>query len=242
MSKPKQNGAIAWEGNSLLDGSPIALILTGLHIPSSNIKTGDQIQSWILPQNILPSAAVMTGEDKGTCGNCPLRRSVCYVQTSTLNNIWHKYRRGGYLPLDQKMLRRINRKHQQIRITAYGEATAIPIEAWQSLFDATSSNTGFTHQWRNCDQRWQQFLMASIETPQDLAEAQGMGWRTFRPLMSEADLLPTERLCSNYLDEDITCEDCGLCSGTSGKGDTNIANPVHGLPWKLTSFKALIQN
>lgn len=233
-------GAIAWEGNSLLDGNEIVLILTGLIITTSNTKTGDQIQAWILPQNVLPSEAVMTGKDKSVCGDCPLRSRTCYVQTSTLNNIWRKYKRGGYPLLNSKILNRIKKRHQQIRITAFGDAAAIPWDAWQPLIKAADCNTGFTHQWKTCDQRWNELLMASVETPADLLLANQMGWRTFRPLTSKNDLLPSERLCTNYLDEDVTCEDCGLCSGTSGKGLTNIANPVHGLPWKINNFANLV--
>ena len=48
-----KNSYVAWEGASLIDGSPIALILTGFVNYSSNRKTGRVLQSWILQQNIL---------------------------------------------------------------------------------------------------------------------------------------------------------------------------------------------
>ncbi|BAZ37558.1 hypothetical protein NIES4101_62510 [Calothrix sp. NIES-4101] len=46
-----RNGYVVWEGASLIDGSPIVLILTGFVNPTSNRKTGRQLQSWILSQN-----------------------------------------------------------------------------------------------------------------------------------------------------------------------------------------------
>lgn len=39
-----QNSYIVWEGASLIDGSPIALILTGFVSSTSNRKTGRLIQ------------------------------------------------------------------------------------------------------------------------------------------------------------------------------------------------------
>jgi hypothetical protein len=53
-SNMRQNSYIAWEGNSLIDGSPIVLILTGFVFPSFNKKTGSEmIQSWILQQEFV---------------------------------------------------------------------------------------------------------------------------------------------------------------------------------------------
>ena len=42
------NGMVIWQGPSLVDGKPIAVIVTGLNKPSQNSKTGDMLQSWII--------------------------------------------------------------------------------------------------------------------------------------------------------------------------------------------------
>lgn len=240
MTQPS-NGAILWEGNSLLDNSPIAIILTGLHLPSHNPKTGLQIQSWIIQQDYLPTDAIKYGNDTGTCGNCPLKPS-CYIRPMGINNIWRKYRRGGYPHLDDNMLNRIKRRHQSLRIGSYGEGTAAPFEIWQPLLSAAANNTGYTHQWRSCDRRWARYLMASIENPKDIAKANAMGWRTFRTILSLDFMEPGEMLCRNAQDKDITCEECRLCCGTNGTAKTNIATPVHGLNWKIQNFKAIVAN
>ena len=48
-----KNSYVVWEGASLIDGSPIVLILTGFVSPSLNRKTGKLIQSWILQQEFV---------------------------------------------------------------------------------------------------------------------------------------------------------------------------------------------
>jgi hypothetical protein len=82
-----KNGYIAWEGNSLIDGSPIVLILTGFVLPSSNKKTGSQmIQSWILQQEFTPTHAAKEGFDRGICGSCPLKMSQYNSQFAVRNS------------------------------------------------------------------------------------------------------------------------------------------------------------
>ena len=65
-------GYVLHEGPSPFDGQPIVSIAT-LH--SSNRKTGDMVQTWILPRDLHPLDAVKTGQDSCICGNCPHRGS-----------------------------------------------------------------------------------------------------------------------------------------------------------------------
>lgn len=61
------NGYVIWEGASLLDGQPIALIAT---IKSSNDKTGNMVQTYIIGQDKSPIEMSRTGEDFSICGGC----------------------------------------------------------------------------------------------------------------------------------------------------------------------------
>ncbi|NJL11298.1 MAG: hypothetical protein HC908_17255, partial [Calothrix sp. SM1_7_51] len=88
-----QNGYVVWSGASLIDGSPIVLILTGFVLPSSNRRTGRQIQSWILQQEFVPTEAAKKGLDSGTCGDCALKMTnlgTCYVNMLPINNVYRK--------------------------------------------------------------------------------------------------------------------------------------------------------
>jgi hypothetical protein len=49
------NGLVLWRGASLLDGAPIVAIVTGLAAGSSNRKTGDMLQTWILREDMAPT-------------------------------------------------------------------------------------------------------------------------------------------------------------------------------------------
>ena len=105
MAKP--NGYILWEGSSKLDGQPIVVIAT---MNSSNVKTGNMIQTWILRADINPVQAVNDGDDYSICGNCPHRKKSyvddkgvdqstrsCYVNVGQApNSVYKAYKAGKY--------------------------------------------------------------------------------------------------------------------------------------------------
>ena len=70
MTRP--NGYVLWEGASPLDQAPIVVIAT---MNSSNVKTGNMIQTWILRSDINPVQAVNDGNDYSICGDCPHRKN-----------------------------------------------------------------------------------------------------------------------------------------------------------------------
>lgn len=230
------NGFIIGRSPSLLNGESVVAIATGVHTPTSNSKTGRMIQTWIIPENVKPTAAVKAGLDQATCGTCPLAGGKgCYVNPVPLNNVQAKYLKGEYPALD------IAKMHddlywQSLRIGSYGEATALPFEVWEPLLNTVRYWTGYTHQWRTCDRRWQRYLMASVESLEDAAIAQEMGWKTFR-----IGLAPTrgEIQCPNTLDKSIQCRDCRLCNGSQSK--TNVVCPPHGLDFKIERVNQLIK-
>ena len=238
MQKP--NGCIAWSGDSLLDGSPIVLLLTGLELPSHNTKTGAMVQSYILHRNIPPIEALTSDRDEAVCGDCPLKREICYVDLRPIGSIFRKYIAGGYPLLDNKILARLKRRHLRLRLGSYGDPTAVPFEAWLPLLTHCDGHTGYTHQWRSCDQRWRDYLMASVERPEDVTKANERGWRTFRVKLPSDPLLKGEIACANSQDDTVQCEDCGLCNGRNNNSLINIADDIHGLTWKRSNFRNFI--
>lgn len=234
----KPNGFILYEGASTFDGKPIVVIVTGYETPSTNPKTGDMLQTWIIKSDDFPSNAVKEGSDSSVCGSCPLKGKVCYVYMAPVNNIWRNYKEGCYPKVNDKILQRIKRRRRLVRLGSYGDPCAVPIEVWQPLIKASAGYTGYTHAWQYADQRWKQYLMASVESTILMEKAQDLGWRTFRIVESADELTDTEIMCRNWLDEDIKCEDCKLCNGKTNK--PSIANVVHGTKWKVNNYKELV--
>lgn len=251
---PYPSTVIAYEGASQLTGEPIVLILTNLERPSSNIKTGHMVQAVVLDASLKPTQAVLEGTDENVCGNCPLRKGVCYVNLVPWNNVYQNYINGKIPHLTQADLERAQSQQKRLRMTAYGDPAAVPIEVWENLLQYFSHWTGYSHQWRQLDSRWSRFLMASCETTEDVLLARSRGWSTFRVRSEGAPRLTDikEIECPNVSNSAIQCASCRLCSGTpspstlrsEGSGSTesktrHISIEVHGLDWKVSSFHKL---
>ena len=216
---------IAYEGPSLINGDPIALILTSNSI---NAKTGTMIQSWIIPvkDNVLVN-------DEAVCGDCIMREGACYVtKVFAPSNVQKSYRAGKYKAFQSSDLR-----HEILRIGSWGDPAAVPADIWLNLLRRTQLSdkyTGYTHQWRTCDPIFATFCMASVETLEDAKLAQSMGYSTFRVKEAYEPKQPNETLCLNQT-IGITCKQCLLCNTSSG----DIAIDVHGTNRTVNKYREI---
>lgn len=218
------NGKTVYTGPSMLDGQSIKGVTTGTVDPSRNSKTGDMLQLWIMPTNSKPTEAVKNGDDASVCGACPHRPSVakslgvkkCYVNVGQAPNRVY----GTTYPETGTT------RAAPVRLGAWGEPTAIPFDVLSPL--TANGHTGYTHQWRDCDIRYQDILMASVDSPEEKAEAEALGWRTFRVRTPDQPILDGEISCpaSKEAGKKTQCAKCLLCSGTSRKAK-NIVIIAH---------------
>lgn len=239
MNKP--NGAVIYRGPSLLDDQPIIAVVTGLTRPSANPKTGPMLQTWILAENVAPHVAIKTGEDASICGACPMRGEwdsqaahwtqtrQCYVRTHNAPlAVWKAYKRGVYpQPLLLADLTDLT-AGQAVRLGAYGDPLAVPLEVWYALTTRASSWTGYTHQWwsiehaRHATMAWSRLLMASVESRLDGLAAAKLGWRYFRVISGRLDYTWLDEVhcpASKESGHKSTCAQCKLCMGTHIGGE-----------------------
>ncbi|WP_051102302.1 hypothetical protein [Methylovulum miyakonense] len=214
----------------MLDGKPIFMVLTGTEQPSRNSKTGPMLQTWILRSDVNPLDAMRFNEDVSICGNCPLRGSEgkgrsCYVTVARAPYQIYKSK-----PNLKKIKKHIF-KNRAVRLGAYGDPAAIPTEVIADIRKRAIMTTGYTHQWRTCDQDLKQFMMASCDSEQDREEAKALGWATLRVKKADDSKLPGEVTCpaSEEAGKKMTCYNCGLCRG----GDTSdVVINVHGVGFR----------
>jgi len=232
--KLNRNGAIVYQGPSMIDGAPIVAIVTGLTRKSKNEKTGNMAQVFILRADMSPLQAIASGADGSICGDCKHRgtdgvgRSCYVVVAQAPQAVYRSFAAGNYGAAVDPVIVSRQLEGRAIRLGAYGDPAAVPVIVWESLTRYTKTHTGYTHQWRSAPYL-RPYLMASVDTPREREQAQGEGWRTFRVRRAGEDLTKVEIACpasaeSGYL---TTCEDCGLCAG-SGKRAKSIAILVHG--------------
>lgn len=237
----KLNSAVFYEGASQLTGAPIVGVLTGLAIPSRNAKTGDMLQAWMLAADQSPREAIERGKDDAICGDCSLRGDGVYGRGCYVTfwqaplRIWlalPKMPRIGPGMLSHRL------RHEYVRLGAYGDPTAIPVETWTTLLRSAAGAIGYTQQWKVCDDGYRAFLMASVLSTVDQADAVARGWRTYRVRGPLDRLLPGEVVCpaSNEADHKLSCAECMLCSGAASDRRANPVIIAHGKPTNLRAF------
>jgi hypothetical protein len=223
----KPNGIIMYNGPSQIDGKPIVAILTGVGRKSKNGKTGDMCQLFIMRSDMSPLSASCEYEDKSICGNCPHKHNTggaCYVNLAKgLGNVYRAYKRGSYVKYNPDMDNLIASK--PIRLGAYGEPTAIPVQILARLNDL-SKTTGYTHRWyiKNC-QDYRKYCVASVDSSAEYYLAKSMGWQTFRVRLANGELNPNEMVCPAE-SNGTNCVNCMRCNG---KGKRDMVITVHGM-------------
>lgn len=232
MKKP--SGYIIYRGPSLLDDKPIVVVaITG---KSSNSKTGDMVQTYILADNWKsPVESAKSLEDVSVCGDCKHRRGLggsCYVNLGQgPRSVMSGVMRGIYPDSDGYNVGTavFNRK---VRLGTYGDPAAVPAYVWETLLENADSHTGYTHQWKNGKaDHVKKWCMASVDTPKEAAIARLEKWRTFR--VRVADGSPEfghEMKCpaSAEMNKRLTCSTCMACSGGVNTKKASVTIIVHG--------------
>ena len=217
----KSNGYVVYNGPSMLD--PKSNIVAIITMKTSNAKTGDMAQLWILDADTNPVEATKTGQDSSVCGSCPHRHyngGACYVNVGQApNSVYKAYKRGSYafgLPAYTD---------KGVRLGAYGDPAALPYIVLYKITACFSGHTGYTHQrkHKHFDDRILTLVQVSADTPKQALKAQKLGGRTFRVKLVGDSLLPNELECLADT-KGMTCSECLLCDGNKA----NIAITVHG--------------
>lgn len=237
MSK-QPKGWILGEFQSPIDGRFCVAILTP---KTTNRKTGNMMQVWILRQDIHPFEAAQNGEDESICGNCQHRKSpftghrTCYVNTAQgPASVWRAYHRGIYQP-DFLWEDRIYLKGRHVRWGAYGDPAIIPPHIVDPINFYADGWTGYTHQWlQPWAQDYKKIFMASVDSYFEQKVAMDEGWKTFR-VVPEGIKGIGHQCPETVPNSSAKCLTCNLCNGNK----TDIWITAHGPSKK--HFGSIIQ-
>jgi len=242
--KTPPRGFVVYEGASLLTGEPIVCIAT-LH--STNRKTGDMVQTWILLQGMDPIAGNRTGADRAICGDCPSRGAArpeaetglaadraCYVDLGRSPlGIWRAWKRGIYPVASGHAAIAAVGRGRAVRLGAYGDPAAVPGYVNESLVSEARGHTAYSHQsaWDGGATGFDAArMMVSADSLAGAQRAWDSGARTFRVVGAIADVVAgREILCpaSEEAGKRTQCARCLLCGGSSVAAKS-IAIVVHG--------------
>jgi hypothetical protein len=229
------SGSIFYRGPSQLDGAPIVGIAI---VSSSNRKTGNMVQTYIIRSDVHPLDALASGADASVCGDCkhrPISGGACYVNVGQgVASVYGAFTRGRYPDSLASAAAACNGR--MLRLGTYGDPMAIPAPVWQALASSAAGRTGYTHQWLNADvsdsQRTEisHLCMASADTETEAEMAHSIGLRTFRVRRPTDAVLPGEFVCpaSEEAGKRKTCATCGACDGTRENRGASAVIIAHG--------------
>ena len=221
----KPTGYILHEGPSLIDGAPLVVIAI---TSSTNAKTGDMVQTYILRADVDPINASRIGADVSTCGQCSKRWHLggdCYVNLGHgPRAMFDGYRRGIYPRASIAQMCTIG-AGRMVRLGTYGDPAAVPAIVWRALTRDARGHTGYTHQWLSDALSETQragimaLCMASADNETDAEMAHALGFRTFRVRSADEPIAPREFTCSASAEagKRLTCAQCGACDGIGRK-------------------------
>ena len=236
IKAPKVTSSVIWKGPSLLDGKPIVVVAV---IKSSNSKTGDMVQTYILREDIDPRDANKSGEDFSICGNCPHRgkatddpnaklakERTCYVVIGQGPlGVFKAYHRGNYGDAQTREGRAAIGKGRMVRIGTYGDGAAVPQEVWDDLISEAHGHTAYSHQFDTQANPSAKIYMRSADSLEDAQAAWAKGQRTFRIVSDYSEMIKGQEIACPS-EKGVSCKDCGLCAGF--KAAKSIAIAVHG--------------
>lgn len=226
------SSAVLYRGPSMLDGSPIIVVATGIRRPSKNSKTGRMVQTWIMRDDVAPNVAARNGDDASVCGDCPHRldartgHRTCYVTVHQAPlSVW---RARNAMPMANMHVLAYLRSSCSVRMGAYGDPAAVPMSVWRSVVDASRrAHTGYTHAWRNPIAReLSGYVMASADSLRDAVDAHAAGWRTFRVAPVGGMAIGNREIHCRSVRDGVTCAECTLCVG--GTRGPNVVIEAHG--------------
>ena len=233
MAYVNKNSVEIWRGPSRIYGRRIVVIVSGYTTKpkDANDKTGNMIQTYILVQDSDPIRAVAEGLDVSICGGCVHRKNKktgkrsCYVNLGQGPlSVWRAWMRGNIRAVSP-MLASEMATGRAVRLGTYGDPAAVPAHVWRELLTYASKWTGYTHQ--AASPKFQDVLewcQVSADLVDDAIAARRAGVGSFRVLVPGEEPQPWEEMCPSL--QGVKCEDCGACSGFTGR---HIVNPVHGI-------------
>ena len=231
----KPNGFIIHEGSK--NGEKYAVIAT---LKTSNRKTGNMIQLWIILSDHSPVDGVKSGLDALTiCTGCKFASgNGCYVNVGQAPlQIWKSYKANKYPKLDPFLYDNVF-NGRKVRFGAYGNPSLIPLSIIKMITEVCDGWTGYFHDWQQMSkqkaQAYGQYFMASTETNDSVRRAKEKNLRFFHVSPEQ----PKDTIECLSDSRGLSCDLCQLCKGNRIGAKSIWINP-HGSKKKRAIEQAI---
>lgn len=194
---------------------------------TTNRKTGDMVQVWILNRDVSPGDSVASGLDATTnCRGCVFASGKgCYVDVNKAPRaVWLAWQRGVYPAMRDFGIFR----GRKVRFGAYGNPSLIPLDVIYTITQFASGHTGYFHDWQLMTPRmaraYGRYFMASTDSEDSRLAAMALGLRYFHV----SPVQPAETRECLATSRGLDCASCLLCSGSAKTTQASIWIDPHG--------------
>ena len=112
--------------------------------------------------------------------------------------------------------------NRYVRFGSYGEPSVHPIESVALMVKVANSWTGYTHQYIKKPEFAKYFMASTHNEMQAKIAIDKFSYRSFIATNDNSNTSAIICPASNEGGNKANCADCGLCSGTMGKGKKNV--------------------
>lgn len=201
-------------------------VLIEIQHESSNSKTGNAVQIWIIPKEWVTTGNM--SNDSASCMDCihsKRKDKTCYVRKGMaelgLRSKVRSLQKGCEILSISEMHQEIPKlRGKFIRFGAFGEPVLLGEDMVRDICAVSKGWTGYTHQWHMPQYQWaSEYFMASADNVHLSKKAESKGWRTFMTLERSEDMVDGMVLCpaSKEAGRKVTCIECKLCKGNTSK-------------------------
>lgn len=208
--------------------------------PSQNSKLGYGIIIGTYHFSIEQVEKLSLKYDKDNCFECPYSYNSgsgkCYTHKGLqrlglnsmlkrLNKLFNQNQIKNYdFEIYQNFISNISKIDISItRFGVYGEPIMLDLFIIEDLIKLSKNYTGYTHQWNEKNKIYSKYFMASTHSYLENRVAKSLGFRTFQTETKQGINCPA----SIESGKKTTCINCALCSGSMGKGKTDIYISEH---------------
>lgn len=223
-----------------LDGQNIFVVRKGFttNVKISNGKPLVQTYTFSVKQWQLASTSKGFGMkeffalDESNCLDCPYSGNSgsgkCYThkfqQYTGFLSMLRSIKANQLTPLTSQKCDVITKMctGSYVRFGTYGEPSLVPLYLIRLMAEASSTWTGYTHQYtKPWAKEYGQYFMASAHNQYDAHVARNKSYRSFIASQNNSEDA-VSCPASKEAGFKSNCASCGLCSGILGRGKTNI--------------------
>ena len=149
-----------------LNGKRVMVKFTALKNKTANAKTGDMIQSWMLPMDWVDSKRI--DDDEAVCGDCPhsfRANDTCYLHKGRAwMGLLSTTKSWPQAFADKKDFGQFTNlfSGRLVRFGSFGEPVLMGEDVVSAICAVAKGWTGYTHQWDQPQFQWaKKYLLAS---------------------------------------------------------------------------------